>query len=72
MHRMRNYSDGTTSVVVLAGCLLESANSLLERNLHPSIICDSLENVKRIALEYIKKIKIASVKGYFANNVRTA
>lgn len=64
--------DGTTSVVVLAGCLLDSANALLEKNVHPSLICDSLETVKRIALEYINKVKIPSNKDDLKNNVITA
>jgi len=29
--------DGTTSVVVLAGTLLEKAEKLLDENIHPSI-----------------------------------
>ena len=32
--------DGTTSVVVLAGALLEQAESLLEQEVHPTIIVD--------------------------------
>merc|ERR1719386_526685 len=33
--------DGTTSVVVLAGALLEKAQQLLEQGVHPSILADS-------------------------------
>ncbi|KAH9412059.1 TCP-1/cpn60 chaperonin [Ordospora pajunii] len=64
--------DGTTSVVVLAGCLLERIAALLERNVHPSIICDNLEIVKRIALRYINRVKIECDKKDFVNTVNTA
>ncbi|AFM97802.1 TCP-1 chaperonin subunit delta [Encephalitozoon hellem ATCC 50504] len=64
--------DGTTSVVVLAGCLLESVSNLLERNVHPSVICDNLEIAKRIGLKYIDKVKIECDRKDFINNVSTA
>eukprot|EP00696_Hemimastix_kukwesjijk_P012474 gnl/Hemi2/25685_TR8624_c0_g1_i1.p1 gnl/Hemi2/25685_TR8624_c0_g1~~gnl/Hemi2/25685_TR8624_c0_g1_i1.p1 ORF type:complete len:535 (+),score=204.76 gnl/Hemi2/25685_TR8624_c0_g1_i1:54-1658(+) len=34
--------DGTTSVVVVAGSLLQSCSGLLNRGIHPSVISDSL------------------------------
>lgn len=64
--------DGTTSVVVLAGCLLESISNLLERNVHPSVICDNLEIAKRIGLKYIDKVKVECDRKDFINNVSTA
>lgn len=64
--------DGTTSVVVLAGCLLDSISVLLGKNVHPSIICDSLGVVKRIALDYIDRVKIGSDRKDLGNNVMTA
>merc|ERR1712121_576075 len=35
--------DGTTSVVVLAGSLLEAASRLLEKGLHPTTISDAFQ-----------------------------
>ena len=35
--------DGTTSVVVFAGSLLEAAEQLLNRGIHPSILSDSFQ-----------------------------
>src|SRR4029453_1140860 len=32
--------DGTTSAVVLAGALLEKAEELIDKNVHPSVIVD--------------------------------
>ncbi|KAF7683861.1 T-complex protein 1 subunit delta [Astathelohania contejeani] len=50
--------DGTTSVVVLTGCLLRSISGLLERGVHPTQICRGLERVKEYSMEYVKKIAI--------------
>jgi len=35
--------DGTTSVVVLAGSLLDAANKLLQKGIHPTIISESFQ-----------------------------
>lgn len=43
--------DGTTSVVVLAGKLLENALSLLAKGIHPNIICKGYRNASRTCLE---------------------
>lgn len=64
--------DGTTSVVVLAGCLLESIRSLLEKSVHPSVICENLEIAKRIGLRYIDKVKMECSRKDFISNVTTA
>ncbi|ADM11046.1 T complex protein 1 delta subunit [Encephalitozoon intestinalis ATCC 50506] len=64
--------DGTTSVVILAGCLLESVSNLVERNVHPSVICDNLEISKKIGLKYIDKVKMECDRRDFINNVSTA
>ncbi|ADL18845.1 Thermosome subunit alpha [Acidilobus saccharovorans 345-15] len=48
--------DGTTSVVVLAGALLEKAEALLEQNIHPSIIIDGYTKAMNKALEILDKI----------------
>ncbi|PMP88105.1 MAG: thermosome subunit [Caldisphaera sp.] len=48
--------DGTTSVVVLAGSLLEKAEKLLEDNIHPSIIIDGYTKAMNKALEVLDKV----------------
>ncbi|XP_056376698.1 T-complex protein 1 subunit epsilon isoform X2 [Hyla sarda] len=48
--------DGTTGVVVLAGALLEHAEQLLDRGIHPIRIADGYEQAARIAIENLDKI----------------
>lgn len=48
--------DGTTGVVVLAGALLEQAEQLLDRGIHPIRIADGYELAAHIALEELDKI----------------
>nr|KAF6488983.1 chaperonin containing TCP1 subunit 5 [Molossus molossus] len=48
--------DGTTGVVVLAGALLEEAEQLLDRGIHPIRIADGYEQAARIAIEYLDDI----------------
>lgn len=48
--------DGTTGVVVLAGSLLEQAESLLERGIHPTRISDGYEKACSLAVEHLEKI----------------
>ncbi|AFZ70943.1 thermosome subunit [Caldisphaera lagunensis DSM 15908] len=48
--------DGTTSVVVLAGSLLEKAEKLLDDNIHPSIIIDGYSKAMNKALEALDSI----------------
>ncbi|MFP3312034.1 MAG: thermosome subunit alpha [Acidilobus sp.] len=50
--------DGTTSVVVLAGALLEKAEALLEQNIHPSIIIEGYTKAMNKALEILDKIVV--------------
>ena len=38
--------DGTTSVVVLAGSLLEAAQKLVEKGIHPTVISESFQKVR--------------------------
>ncbi len=47
--------DGTTSVVVLAGALLEQAESLLQQDVHPTIIVDGYKK-QRTKLNNILKV----------------
>ncbi|XP_007953991.1 T-complex protein 1 subunit epsilon [Orycteropus afer afer] len=48
--------DGTTGVVVLAGALLEEAEQLLDRGIHPMRIADGYEQAARIAIEHLDQI----------------
>ena len=48
--------DGTTSVVVLAGALLEQAESLILQDVHPTIIVDGYKKAGNKAKQYLKEI----------------
>lgn len=48
--------DGTTGVVVLAGALLEQAESLLERGIHPARISDGYERACGLAVKHLDTI----------------
>lgn len=48
--------DGTTGVVVLAAALLEMAEDLLDRGLHPMKIADGYEQASLIALKKLEEI----------------
>nr|CDJ88112.1 Chaperonin Cpn60 TCP-1 domain containing protein [Haemonchus contortus] len=48
--------DGTTGVVVLAGALLEEAERLLDRGIHPIKIADGFDLACKKALETLDKI----------------
>ena len=50
--------DGTTSVVVLAGRLLEKAEELITKNIHPTIIVDGYRAATEKALDSLKEIGI--------------
>ena len=50
--------DGTTSAVVLAGSLLERAETLLDQNIHPTIIIEGYKKAFRRALDIIDEIAI--------------
>lgn len=43
--------DGTTSVVVIAGALLDAAEKLLNRGIHPTAISESFQRAAVHALE---------------------
>jgi len=45
--------DGTTSVVVIAGSLLSSAQKLLEKGIHPTIISESFQKAARKCVELL-------------------
>jgi len=48
--------DGTTSAVVIAGALLEKAESLLENDIHPVIIADGYKKASKEALLLLNDI----------------
>ncbi len=50
--------DGTTSVVVLAGTLLEKAERLLDENIHPTKIIDGFTKALNKAIEIIEETAI--------------
>lgn len=50
--------DGTTSSVVFAGALLEKAEELVNKDVHPSVIVDGYTAAAEKALEFLQKIGI--------------
>ncbi len=48
--------DGTTSVVVLAGSLLENAESLINQDVHPTIIVDGYRKAAKKAKQFMQDI----------------
>jgi thermosome len=50
--------DGTTSAVVIAGELLNKAEELIDKNIHPTIIIDGYKLAAEKALETLEKIAI--------------
>ena len=50
--------DGTTSAVILAGSLLENAEKLIVKDVHPTIIVDGYRKASNEALKAIKKVAI--------------
>jgi thermosome len=50
--------DGTTSSVVFAGALLERAEELLNKDVHPSVIVDGYNSAAEQALKLLEKIAV--------------
>ncbi|CAH1775053.1 unnamed protein product [Owenia fusiformis] len=48
--------DGTTGVVVLAGALLDTAEKLLERGIHPIRVADGYEMAAKVAIDHLDTI----------------
>jgi len=55
----KEVGDGTTSAVVLAGKLLEKAEELLNKDVHPTIITEGYRKATSKALELCNEIAIA-------------
>jgi thermosome len=50
--------DGTTTAVIIAGELLNHAEALLDKNIHPTIIIDGYKKASEKALEVLDKIAL--------------
>jgi archaeal chaperonin len=50
--------DGTTSAVILAGALLENAEDLIQKDVHPTIIVDGYLKGEEKALAILKEIAV--------------
>jgi thermosome len=50
--------DGTKSVVVVAGSLIENAEELFNKDVHPTIIVEGFRAASKKAIEFLKKISI--------------
>jgi len=50
--------DGTKSVVVFAGSLIENAEELLDKDVHPTIIVEGFRQASKKAIEFLKDISI--------------
>src|SRR5215471_13813221 len=48
--------DGTTSVVVLAGALIERAEELISKNVHPTVIVDGYRKTAFKSIEILNSI----------------
>ncbi len=47
--------DGTTSTVVLAGSLLENAESLITKNVHPTVVVDGFKKASEKAIDLLRQ-----------------
>lgn len=50
--------DGTTSAVIITGELLGHAESLIDKNIHPTVIIDGYKKASEKALETLEKIAL--------------
>ena len=50
--------DGTTSTVILAGSLLEKAQDLTEKNVHPTIVVNGFKKAADKALEILRSVAV--------------
>ena len=50
--------DGTTTAVILAGELLSKAESLLDKNIHPTVIIEGFKKASEEAQKILEKIAI--------------
>jgi len=50
--------DGTKSVVVLAGSLIENAEELFNKDVHPAVVVEGFREASKKAVEFLKDISI--------------
>ena len=48
--------DGTTGVVILTGALLEQAEKLIDKGIHPTRIVEGFEHASDICLSHLENI----------------
>ncbi|XP_068632486.1 T-complex protein 1 subunit delta [Battus philenor] len=48
--------DGTTSVVVIAGALLDAAEKLLQKGIHPTVISDGFQKALQMSLQVVESM----------------
>ena len=56
--------DGTTSAVVLAGELLSNSESLLNKGLHPNVVCRGYNDAAQMAVDYLMDVLSDDNTGY--------
>ena len=63
--------DGTTSSVVLAGSLLEKAEELITKNVHPTVVVEGFRKASQKAVETMQAIatKVDSTDKQFLNKI---
>lgn len=63
--------DGTTSTVVLAGSLLEKAEELITKNVHPTVVVEGFRKASQKAIETLRDIatKVDPADKAFLNKV---
>jgi T-complex protein 1 subunit delta len=64
--------DGTTSVVVICGALLQKCLELLERGVHPTVISDSFNRAAEKAVEVNLSIPSMQTRAVNASRVPDA
>tara|TARA_R110000824_G_scaffold274125_1_gene462826 strand:- start:1223 stop:2752 length:1530 start_codon:yes stop_codon:yes gene_type:complete len=62
--------DGTTTTVVLAGELLNNSENLLNRGLHPNLVCRGYNEAANMATDYLVE-SLTKNAGYTHNYVET-
>src|SRR5919197_635016 len=50
--------DGTTSAVVIAGALLEKAEELITKGVHPTVIVEGFKTASQKAIDTLRKIAV--------------
>jgi thermosome len=71
----KEVGDGTTSAVILAGALLEKAEELIDKKVHPTIIVDGYKEAEHKAKEILSSISIKvnpKDKKWLTNIARTS